>query len=114
MFDFAPILHAIESKQIPSSFADLFGPIWDQSSSRFNTQESYTLDFKETIPLNFSDEYGIGIVRLALALHNSYGGVIVFGVRTDLRILLASMKSSILKSSIAYCQTYPIQIFTAL
>ncbi|MCP3462136.1 RNA-binding domain-containing protein [Bradyrhizobium sp. CCGUVB23] len=81
MFDFAPILHAIESKQIPSSFADLFGPIWDQSSSRFNTQESYTLDFKETIPLNFSDEYGIGIVRLALALHNSYGGVIVFGVR---------------------------------
>lgn len=81
MTDFAPIFQAINDKRLPTNFHDLFGPIWDSSLSRFNTQESYTLDFKETIPANFSDAYGAGIVRLALGFHNSYGGLIVFGVK---------------------------------
>ena len=43
-------------------------------------QETTIIDFKESITSSFTDGYGAGIVRLALGLHNTYGGLIVFGV----------------------------------
>ncbi len=79
--EFQPILTAIETKQLPASFELLLGPLWDRDNLRFNTQETYILDFKETVPPNFDEDYGIGILRLALGFYNSFGGVIVFGVR---------------------------------
>jgi hypothetical protein len=79
--EFHPILAAIETKQLPADFETLLGSLWDNANSRFNTQETYVLDFKETIPPKFDEDYGIGILRLALGFHNSFGGVIVFGVR---------------------------------
>jgi AAA ATPase domain len=72
---------AIESKQLPASFDELFSPLWDDEAKRFHVQETYILDYKETIPERFNDGYGAGIVRLALAFHNSFGGIIVFGVK---------------------------------
>jgi tetratricopeptide (TPR) repeat protein len=71
----------IRSAELPPHFDLIFGRIWDQATQRFNVQETYILDFKETIPSEFSDSYGVGIVRLALAFHNSYGGLIIFGVQ---------------------------------
>ena len=53
MSDLAPILSAIETLQLPADFDSLFGAIWDASSARFNTQETYILDFKETVPSGF-------------------------------------------------------------
>jgi hypothetical protein len=79
--EFQPILTAIETKQLPATFETLLGPLWDKTNLRFNTQETYVLDFKETVPPNFDEEYGVGILRLALGFYNSFGGVIVFGVR---------------------------------
>lgn len=79
--EFQPILTAIEGKQLPANFEALFVSLWDNGNLRFNTQETYILDFKETVPPNFDEEYGIGILRLALGFYNSFGGVIVFGVR---------------------------------
>jgi predicted HTH transcriptional regulator len=72
---------AIESKQLPASFDELFSPLWDDEAKRFHVQETYILDYKEKIPERFTDGYGAGIVRLALAFHNSFGGIIVFGVK---------------------------------
>jgi ribosomal protein S8 len=72
---------AIRAKELPASFDQLFGKSWDESTGRFNVQETYVLDFKEHIPEDFTSSYGAGIVRLALAFYNSYGGIIVFGVR---------------------------------
>ena len=79
--EFQPILTAIEAKQLPADFETLLGSLWDESNLRFNTQETYILDFKETVSANFDEDYGIGILRLALGFYNSFGGVIVFGVR---------------------------------
>jgi len=79
--EFRPILTAIETKQLPADFETLLGSLWDKNNLRFNTQETYVLDFKENIPPNFDEDYGIGILRLALGFYNSFGGVIVFGVR---------------------------------
>jgi hypothetical protein len=76
-----PIFSAIQLRQLPVEFENLFGPVWDKDNQSFNIQETYVLDFKESIPEKFTDSYGAGIVRLALGFHNSYGGVIVFGVR---------------------------------
>lgn len=71
---------AIESCQLPHNFEDLFGSVWDSTNRKFNVQETYIVDFKNSVPENFSTDFGAGIVRLALGFHNSYGGIIVFGV----------------------------------
>lgn len=72
---------AIEAAQLPSDFNTLFGDLWDTDAKRFHVQETYILDYKETVPTKFSDSYGAGIVRLAIAFYNSFGGIIVFGVK---------------------------------
>jgi hypothetical protein len=79
--------NAIESHSLPAAFDELFGRIWDEASQCFNAQETTLLDFKETYCTSYTDSYGIGIVRLALAFHNTFGGLIVFGVKD--RILVA-------------------------
>lgn len=75
------IHNAIEQRQLPATFDELFSPLWDDGAKRFHVQETYILDYKETIPSRFSDPYGSGIVRLVLSFHNSFGGLIVFGVK---------------------------------
>lgn len=74
----------VESGLLPANFNDLFADSWDSQNGRFNIQESQVLDFKESIPTEFSSPYGLGIVRLALAFHNTFGGLIVFGVHDHL------------------------------
>lgn len=61
----------------------LLGQIFDRSEHKFIVQETFILDFKETIPTSFAKGYGAGIIRLALAFHNTYGGIIIFGVKDD-------------------------------
>src|SRR5690606_15888823 len=75
------IASALNEKRLPPNFADLFDRIWSDEEARFHSQEGYILDYKETIPANFSDPYGAGFIRLALGFHNSFGGVIVVGVK---------------------------------
>ena len=74
---------AIIDCTLPDAFPSLFGDIWDAQSARFNAQESRVLDFKETIPREFSDSYGSGIVRSAPAFYNTFGGAIIFGVEDE-------------------------------
>jgi hypothetical protein len=74
------IWSAIESAQLPRSSEELFGQSWDPEGTRFQLQETYIIDFKDRPPSKFSDEYGACILRLALAFHNSFGGLIIFGV----------------------------------
>lgn len=76
-----PIHAAISKHELPPQFQELFASLWDGLAERFHVQETYILDYKETIPESFTDSYGAGIVRLALAFHNSFGGLVVFGVK---------------------------------
>ncbi|PCK77484.1 hypothetical protein [Rhizobium sophoriradicis] len=75
------IISSINERQLPANFSDLFASIWRDDEARFHSQESYVLDYKETIPSNFTEPYGAGFIRLALGFHNSFGGVIVVGVK---------------------------------
>ena len=76
-----PVLKAIEDRQLPTEAGLLFNGLLDTKGLGFAIQETFVLDFKETRPVKFSDDYGASIVRLAMAFHNTYGGLIVFGVR---------------------------------
>jgi hypothetical protein len=80
LYERTKIATALEAEHLPLHMDELFGDLYDRVNSRFLLQETTLLDFKESIPISFSDGYGTGIVRLALALHNTYGGFIIFGV----------------------------------
>lgn len=46
----------------------------------FRVDEGPLHDYKQEFPFSYSDGYFGGILRLICALHNTYGGIIVFGV----------------------------------
>jgi DNA polymerase III delta prime subunit len=73
----------IEQRSLPVDVAELFGDFLDCGQARFTIQEGLYIDFKESAPQKFSDSYGAAIVKLAMAFHNTYGGLIVFGVSND-------------------------------
>ncbi|MBP1884886.1 hypothetical protein [Sinorhizobium mexicanum] len=79
--ELAGIISAIKDVQLPATFDGLFRSIWSQDEARFHSQEGYILDYKETVPHNFTESYGVGFVRLALGFYNSFGGIIVVGVK---------------------------------
>ncbi|AKI02677.1 AAA ATPase domain [Hoeflea sp. IMCC20628] len=79
--ELANILSAIQHKELPAAFEDLLGAAWDATNERFHVQETYVVDYKETLPDELARGYGAGIIRLAIAYYNSFGGIIVFGVR---------------------------------
>lgn len=53
---------------------------------KFIVDEGQLHDYKDEYPFSSSDTYFGGILRLICAFHNSYGGVIVFGVHDKTRI----------------------------
>ena len=75
-----PLWDAINKGALPAAITDLFGDSWDPEEQRFQLQETYLIDFKDRVPTKFAEEFGASIVRLVLGFHNTYGGVIVFGV----------------------------------
>lgn len=72
---------SINRSALPATFKECFGAAWSAEESRFPFQETYIVDFKEKVPSKFSDGYGAGFVRLALAFYNMYGGIIVVGIK---------------------------------
>ncbi len=75
-----PIWRAIESCDLPADVGHLFPGCADLERVAFSLQETYIIDYKDKSPRKFSDEFGASIMRLAAAFHNTYGGIIVFGV----------------------------------
>jgi hypothetical protein len=53
---------------------------------RFFVDEGPLHDYKDEYPFSSSDQYFGGILRLICAFHNSYGGVIIFGVHDKTRM----------------------------
>jgi hypothetical protein len=72
---------AISRSALPETFEECFGAAWSSVERRFPFQETYIIDFKENIPPNFTENYGAGFVRLALAFYNTFGGLIVIGIK---------------------------------
>lgn len=75
------IKQAIDSCALPIASDELLAPLWNEDRTKLQAQETYLLDYKEAIPDKFADGYGLGIARLCLAFHNTFGGLIIFGVK---------------------------------
>lgn len=75
------IKQAIDSRELPIVSDGLLEPLWNEDRTKLQAQETYLLDYKETISEKFADGYGLGIARLCLAFHNTFGGIILFGVK---------------------------------
>src|SRR5690606_4526515 len=75
-----PLGDAVANQRLPKSISNLFGDLYDDEAGRFRTQETAILDFKETVPPDYTGSYGASIIRLGIAFHNTFGGAIVFGV----------------------------------
>ena len=74
------ITRYVQSASLPDQAVELFGDGISIEGLCFKLQEGFLIDFKENIPTSFANGYGAGIIRLGLALFNTYGGLIVFGV----------------------------------
>jgi len=72
---------SIGRAELPNTFDELFSPLCDDKSERLHVQETYILDYKESVPLKFTDSYGASIIRLSLAFYNTHGVIVIFGVK---------------------------------
>ena len=73
----------IDSQKFPTDeeFIDLFS----DGETSFIQQEDVNWDFKDQWPFSYSDEYFLGIARLASTFANTSGGFIIFGVQDEKR-----------------------------
>ncbi len=76
-------LEAIENNELPDLFDRLFSKAFDKSNGCFKPQETAIIDYKEDVPLKNDEEYRLGILSLISSYYNTFGGLIVFGVRND-------------------------------
>jgi hypothetical protein len=74
------IVDAIRAETLPQNATDLFAEIYNSDSNVFFEQELTYCDYKDEFPHSLSNDYFGGIARLICAFHNSYGGIIVYGV----------------------------------
>ena len=75
----------ISSRRLPSDgqqFLEEFGSLDKRS---LELQEGALWDYKKEFPFSRSDDYFGGIIRLICAFHNTYGGLIIFGVDDNSR-----------------------------
>lgn len=77
------IAEIVNGQQIPKSFDETFGSIYDTEHQQFTLQENIIIDYKENFPSSKDLDYRSGLLKLMAAFHNSYGGIIIFGVRND-------------------------------
>jgi hypothetical protein len=78
------ISRAIEQKALPIE-GDLIFKLQDRDG-HFTESESAVHDYKDQYPFSNSDGYFGGILRLICAFHNSFGGLILFGVNDETRL----------------------------
>ena len=80
------VVACLKGYSLPDQATELFGDLYSPASNTFPLQESLHWDYKQDFPKNLSGDYFGGIVRLISALHNTYGGLIIFGVHDKTRL----------------------------
>lgn len=79
----------------------------------FYETEGVLHDYKDEYPHSVSDEYFSGILRLICAFHNTYGGIILFGIHDEKRIAgknKVMIDPEKVNRRLRECLTFPIQI----
>ena len=74
------VVECIRQLILPPSLSSFTETLFDEASRTFVVQESLHWDYKDSFPRKLDSEFGVGIIRLACAFYNTYGGLIIFGV----------------------------------
>ena len=74
------VIECIKQLTLPPTLSSFSDTLFDEQSQTFVVQESLHWDYKDTFPRKLTSDFGTGIVRLICAFHNTYGGLIIFGV----------------------------------
>ncbi len=111
MSDLKTINGLIASGDLPSELNEIFPNDLDCNSKRFLIQEGYIIDYKEDIPDGFSKGYGAGIIRLCIGFYNTFGGLIVFGVRDADKTVIGCNKLLNVEGLTEYLRTLTKQEF---
>lgn len=77
---FAGIIRSNDLSELPEALRSLH-----DDEGIFRADEGHLHDYKQEYPFSSSDNFFAGILRLICALHNSYGGFILFGVHDKTR-----------------------------
>ena len=77
-------IEAEDIKQLPTDFHHLLA---DGKNATVSEEECVLWDYKRDCIHSFTDDYFGSIVRLICALHNTYGGIIIFGVHDKKRTI---------------------------
>ena len=75
----------ISSRHLPSDGQQFLEEFASLDNRSLELQEGTLWDYKKVFPFSRSDDYFGGIVRLICAFHNTYGGLIIFGVDDNSR-----------------------------
>ena len=76
----------VSSRTLPNDAAQLLEEFGSLGGSPLEIQEGSYWDYKKVFPASRSDDYFGGIVRLVCALHNTWGGIILFGIEDETRL----------------------------
>lgn len=79
------IVAAVKNLSLSDEPMALLKGLYSEELNSFPIQESLHWDYKDRFPDKFGDDYFGGIARLICAFHNTYGGIIVFGVHDKQR-----------------------------
>lgn len=76
------VVQCLRSNELPLSGTELLQGFLSEDGTKFISEESTYWDYKKEFPFSLKgdDQYFAGIVRLVSAFHNTFGGLIVFGV----------------------------------
>lgn len=74
------VVECIKNLTLPPTLLSSSETLFDNTSQTFVVQESLHWDYKDAFPRKLDSDFGAGIIRLTCAFHNTYGGLIIFGV----------------------------------
>lgn len=77
------VVECIKQLTLPPTLSSFSVTLFDEHSQTFVVQESLHWDYKDAFPRKLDSDFGAGIVRLICAFHNTYGGLVIFGVEDE-------------------------------
>ena len=80
----------IASRDLPRDLSSFLDEFDTENKNILELQEGTLWDYKKEFPFSRSDDYFGGILRLICALHNTLGGLIIFGVEDKTRRIVGN------------------------
>lgn len=79
-----PVIECLRTERLPDNGEELFTSLMSDDETHFVAQENTFFDYKAEFPFG-SESFAVEFARHVAAFHNSYGGLLLFGVHDTKR-----------------------------